>query len=103
MTAAYVPGCTGKRKFASEDGALAAADRPHTRIALKRGEQLHPYQCPACGCWHLSRKTQEQADRQREASTAAAQRRQRAAERNRQPLWERLHRPMPAKGPEDEG
>jgi hypothetical protein len=56
----HVVGCTGKRKFSTESMAHEKAADP-TYGGNRTGE-LHPYKCGACGCWHLSKMTQHQAD-----------------------------------------
>lgn len=48
----YTSGCNGKRRFANEREALAAADY---QMLLKPDLELAVYQCQFCGGWHLTR------------------------------------------------
>lgn len=49
------PGCTGKYKFASRELAAKVSAEYRTTKAL------YPYECDACGSWHLSKMTPQQA------------------------------------------
>lgn len=51
----HVVGCTGKKKYGTEKLAHEVA------AASGGGRPLYPYSCPACGCWHLSKHTQQDA------------------------------------------
>lgn len=42
--------CTRKRKYSTE--ALALQNAQHRRE--RRRENLEPYRCQLCGCWHLA-------------------------------------------------
>lgn len=44
--------CQDKKKFGTEALALQVAEHFAVR---NRGERRYAYQCPACGCWHLSK------------------------------------------------
>jgi hypothetical protein len=57
VTRDHVPGCTGKRKFATRE---LAEHVNATMLGKGHREKLYPYQCPHCGCWHTSKQSPEE-------------------------------------------
>jgi len=44
--------CAAKRRFPTEKQAVSAAD---TQMLVQPNVELHVYECPNCGGWHLTR------------------------------------------------
>lgn len=49
------PQCTGKRRFPNRGAALLNLSRRggDRRVHTKCSRNLHPYECRACGSWHI--------------------------------------------------
>jgi hypothetical protein len=45
--------CDSKNRYTTEAAARVAAEKNRRTWG---GPRLHPYQCPMCGGWHLSKK-----------------------------------------------
>jgi len=70
MNGAHVPGCTGKIKHGTQQGALESAERTGRRHGRKGNASA--YACRHCGCWHVTtlhgdRARRDEAQRARNA------------------------------------